>query len=327
MDRKQALLNVLETEEGYVSGSELARMLGVTRAAVWKLVQALKNDGYRIEAATNRGYRLADANDAVTELSVDRYLGPLAERVHVQVLDECVSTDLELKARAAELPEWSVVIARRQSGGRGRLGRSFYSPEGTGLYMSVLLRPAFGAEDAALITTAAAVAVARAVEELGSDRAEIKWVNDVLIHGKKICGILTEAGFDMESGGMEYAVLGVGINVCPPAGGFPPEIAEVAGAAFPMPRRDLRSQLAAAFLRQFYEIYGALPGDGFAAEYRARSCLVGRRVNVLRNGAARGALALAVDDKCRLVVRYEDGTEETLFSGEVSVRPERGAAR
>ena len=192
--------------------------------------------------------------------------------------------------------------------------------------MSVLLRPKLPAEDGALITTAAAVAVCRAVEALGSDRAEIKWVNDVLIRGRKICGILTEAGFNMESGTLDYAVLGVGINVTEPAGGFPAEIADVAGAVFPARRRDMRNCLAAEFLRQFYGIYKALPGRDFVAEYQARSCLTGKYVTVLRGGEARKALALAVDDRCRLLVRYEDGTEEALFSGEVSVRPEGRAA-
>ena len=263
-----------------------------------------------------------DREDALTAAGVERYLGELAGRIPVEVIDECPSTNTLLKARAAELSPWHTVIARRQTGGRGRMGRSFCSPEGTGLYMSVLLRPQLAAAEAPLITTAAAVAVCRAVEALGSDRAEIKWVNDVLIHGRKVCGILTEAGAGAETGMLDWAVLGVGINVLEPAGGFPAEIADIAGAVFPRRERDMRARLAAAFLRRFYEIYTALPDRAFAAEYQARSCLVGRRVNVLRGGGSRGALALAVDDACRLVVRYEDGTEEALFSGEVSVRPE-----
>ncbi len=324
MEKKQALLSALERTEDYMSGNDLAAALGVTRAAVWKLIQALREDGHDIEAVTNRGYRLAEDSDAVTAAGVERYLGDLAERIPVEVVDVCASTNTLLKAQAAALPVWHTLIARRQSGGRGRMGRSFCSPEGTGLYMSVLLRPQLAAAEAPLITTAAAVAVCRAAEALGSDRAEIKWVNDVLIRGKKVCGILTEAGVGMESGTLDWAVLGVGINVLEPAGGFPAEIADIAGAAFPRRERDMRNRLAAAFLRCFYEIYAALPDRAFVAEYQARSCLVGKQVNVLRGDRTRRALALAVDDACRLVVRYEDGTEEALFSGEVSVRPERG---
>ena len=259
--------------------------------------------------------------ETLTAEGVQARLGELARMMSVEVTDVCVSTNLTLKAHAATLPAWHVLIARRQTGGRGRMGRSFYSPEGSGLYISVLLRPQLAAEDAPLITTAAAVAVCRAAEALGSDRAEIKWVNDVLIRGKKVCGILTEAAAGTAPGTLDWAVLGVGINVTEPAGGFPADIAAVAGAVFPSPGRDLRARLAAEFLRQFYVIYTALPDRAFAAEYRSRSCLAGRYVDVLRGETSRRALALGVDDACRLLVRYEDGTEEALFSGEVSIRP------
>lgn len=272
-------------------------------------------------------HMMKESPGGVTAGGVRKYLGSLAEKIPVEVLPVCPSTNLILKERAAELPEWYTVIARRQTAGRGRLGRSFCSPEGSGLYMSVLLRTKLPAEDISLITPAAAVAVCRAAEELGSDRAEIKWVNDVLIGGRKVCGILTEAGFDARSGAPDWAILGVGINVTEPAGGFPAEIADVAGAVFPRKGEDMPDRLAAAFLRHMYAIYETLPTGGFVAEYQARSCLPGRWVNVLQGGEARRAQALAVDDRCRLLVRYEDGTEEALFSGEVSVRPEQRSER
>ena len=321
MEKKDCLLAKLESAGGYISGSELAERLGVSRAAVWKLIQLLRKDGHEIEAVTNRGYRLSDTNDAVTTAGVIKHLGILADRISLEVLPCCQSTNLVLKERAAELPEWRTVIAGQQTGGRGRLGRSFYSPEGTGLYMSILLRPKLKAEDAVLITTSAAIAVCRAVEKLGSEHAQIKWVNDVFIRGRKVCGILTEAGFDLESSSMKYVILGVGINVTEPAGGFPPDLEHIAGAVFPQRQRDLRCRLAAAFLRQFYPIYMSLPQRDFVKEYRQRCYIVGQEVDVLLGGAVQHALALSVDDRCRLVVRYADGTEEALFSGEVSIRP------
>ena len=324
MDTREAILAALEGAEEPLSGSGLARRLGVSRAAVWKAVQALRDEGYEIEAAPNRGYRLDPASDVLSAGGMRRALGDLAQAIEVEVLPSCVSTNLTVKQHAAALPAWHTVIAAAQTGGRGRMGRSFYSPEGTGLYMSVLLRPDMAAEDAALITTAAAVAVCRAAEELGSDRAEIKWVNDVLIRGRKVCGILTEAGLDMESGRLEYAVLGIGVNVTEPAGGFPPDIADVAGAVFPARKRDRKNALAAAILRQLYDIYGRLPDRGYVEEYRARCCLAGAAVNVLRGDESRRAMVLGVDDRCRLLVRYDDGSEEALFSGEVSVRKEMG---
>lgn len=248
-------------------------------------------------------------------------LGGLAERIQLESLACCQSTNLLLKQRQAQLPEWTVLAVGQQTGGRGRLGRSFYSPAGTGLYMSVLLRPRLAAADAGLITSAAAVAVCRAAEELGSDPAGIKWVNDVLVRGKKVCGILTEAGFAPGSDQMRYAVLGIGVNVTEPEGGFPPELASIAGAVFPRGEPGLREQLAAAILRQFYGIYARLPDRQTVEEYQRRCTVVGQQIDVLRDGSVRRALALAVDGQCRLLVRYEDGTEQALFSGEVSIRP------
>ncbi len=321
MDKAKTLLELLETCGDFVSGSELADRLGVTRASVWKYTKTLQQEGYDIEAVTNRGYRLSAASDVITETEVRKGLGALSDRFSIEVRESCASTNLVLKERAVQLPEWYTVIAGTQTAGRGRLGRSFHSPEGTGLYMSTLLHPGLSAADTTMVTTAAAVAVCRAVEVLAPVRPEIKWVNDVLIGGKKICGILTEANFDMESGTIDSVVLGIGINVTEPRQGFPEELKDIAGAVFPKPQRNMRSRLAAEVLRAFYQIYRAFPDKSYVAEYRQRSMLPGRLVSVLFRDGAKAAVAQEIDDDCRLVVRYEDGSCETLSAGEVSVRP------
>ncbi len=320
MDKKMQLLQILENSPDYVSGSELAESLGVTRAAVWKYIRALEAEGAVFEAVTNRGYRLSAVSDVITAEAVERGLGDLAGHIPVEVVSSCASTNMVLKERAPGLPEWYTLISGSQSAGRGRLGRSFYSPPGTGLYMSVLLRPKLTPEDTALITSAAAVAAAGAIEEVSGEESSIKWVNDVYVRGLKVCGILTEASFDLESGGVEHAVMGIGINVAEPEGGFPPELRDIAGAVLTERCRNVRSALAAAFLRRFRAAYGGIPSRGFVEEYRRRSFLIGQKINVLRLGSSRPAVALAVDGNCHLIVRYEDGTEESLSSGEVSVR-------
>ena len=251
----------------------------------------------------------------LTAAAVAALLGPLGRCIRVEALERCASTNRLLKERADALPDWYALVAGEQTAGRGRLGRTFYSPAGTGLYMSVLLRPALSPEDMALITPAAAVAVCEALEEQGAAGPEIKWVNDVLIGGRKVCGILTEGAPDAG-----WAVVGIGVNVTPPAGGFPPDIASIAGAAFPASRPGLRPALAAAILRRLHGICARLPDRAFAAGYRARCHLAGRQVTVFSGGEARPALALGVDDRCRLLVRWPDGTEQALFSGEISVR-------
>lgn len=259
--------------------------------------------------------------DALTSDAVCQALGELSGCISVKVVDTCASTNAELKNLAESLAPWYSLIALEQTQGRGRLGRSFFSPAGTGLYMSVLLRPRMKPEEAVLLTAGAAVAVCRAVEEMGSAMAEIKWVNDVYIHRKKVCGILAEAGFEKQTGAIAYVVLGIGVNVIPPEEGFPPEVSPLAGAVFDKETENGRARLAAGILRQLYTICSALPKRDFVEEYRRRNFLPGNPVIVLSGGQNIPATALAVDNQCRLLVRYRDGTEQALFTGEVSVHP------
>ena len=230
---------------------------------------------------------------------------------------DCVdSTNRIAKERGESgAAEGLVILADSQTAGRGRLGRTFCSPSETGLYMSILLRPKLPAQKALSITTAAAVAVCRAVEKVSSRTAHIKWVNDVYCDGKKVCGILTEAAFD--GADMTYAVLGIGINVCAPKGGFSADIADIATAIYHDGEGD-RYALAAAVLDAFFEEYTHLQEERYVQEYRERSCLVGKTVIVKSSSGDREAIALGVDEQCRLLVRYEDGEDEALSFGDVS---------
>jgi BirA family biotin operon repressor/biotin-[acetyl-CoA-carboxylase] ligase len=325
MDLKDQVLETLERNKGcFVSGNELAGALHFSRNAVWKAVNALKSEGHDIRAVTNKGYCLAAGSDVLSKASIDKHLGEFVDVFSVEVLKTVDSTNTAVKAKAAQgVPEGTVIVAEEQTGGRGRRGRSFFSPGGTGLYFSVLLRPNVRALDATLITTAAAVAVASSVESVIGLGAKIKWVNDVFVGGKKVCGILTEGSFDMESGGLEYAVLGIGINIVKPEAGYPEEISKVAGALFEggEPEPETRSRLIAEVLKRFWAYYRKLSGKTFLPEYKARSFIIGHDIDVIAGDALRKAQALDIDDDCRLVVRFEDGTVEALSSGEVSIRP------
>lgn len=226
------------------------------------------------------------------------------------------------EAAARGEAEGLVVVAGAQNAGRGRKGRAFHSPAGTGLYMSVLLRPALPLSDAPLLTPAAAVAVAEAVERVAGRAARIKWVNDVLLDGKKVCGILTETACDVQSGRLTYAVLGIGVNLTPPDGGFPREIADTAGALFARGAcpPEAAERLAAAILNAFSPLYAGLGERAWLDAYIARSSVIGRRVQVLSAQGGREAIVTGVDRDARLLVRYADGSEEALASGEISVR-------
>ena len=174
-----------------------------------------------------------------------------------------------------------------------------------------------------MITAAAAVAVASAIEAVTGTDAAIKWVNDVYCRGKKVCGILTEGAFDMESGGMQYVVLGIGVNVTAPAEGFPEDLTQKAGAVYEAeePAPETRSRMIAEILKRIRPFYENLSERPFLDEYRARSFIIGQELDVISMDTSTRALALEIDDQCRLVVRYGDGTIKTLSSGEVSIRP------
>ncbi len=246
-------------------------------------------------------------------------LPELPDFFEVYEVEECGSTNTLLKERAGALPEGFVLIARRQSAGRGRLGRTFFSPDATGLYLSVLLRPALSPTGAALLTPAAAVAAARAVDRCFGVETGIKWVNDLYLHGKKICGILAESSY---GGGTSpaYTVLGAGFNMAPPEGGFPSEIAEVAGAITEKAAPGDRERLAGAFLRELYGLYTALPDTPFYEEYCYRNFIPGRDVTVLTPDGSYPARAEAILPDFSLSVRLPDGARRALAAGEVSLR-------
>ena len=227
---ERAVERMARSEGAHVSGAQLARELGVTRNSVWKAVNALRREGYHIDATTNRGYALSHEDDLLSASGIRRFLpadAPLFPTVR-KCLD---STNAEALRRAVDgAPEGTVIVAEEQTAGRGRRGRSFFSPAGTGIYLSILVRPALAAERAHLLTCSAAVAVAEAIEACAGVDASIKWVNDVYCRRKKVAGILTEGSFDLEGGVLQHAVVGIGVNVRPPHAGFPAEIAERAGA-------------------------------------------------------------------------------------------------
>ena len=327
MTTKEQLAELLEEQDGnYLSGSEIARRIGVTRAGIWKCIRQLEEDGYRIEAVRNRGYRLASDHDVINEALIRKYLlqdedtkDPFLQ-AGVEVLQSVTSTNDVLKEQAAALPGWHTVIAGSQTRGKGRLTRSFYSPVDTGLYLSVLIRQPLQPEVATHLTTAAAVAACRAIRECTDASPSIKWVNDVYVNGRKTCGILTEASVSMESGTLDWAVMGIGFNVYEPQGGFPEEIREIAGAVTMERSRDLRSQIAARFLHHFYLVCQKLRDPSLVEEYRSLSMMKGQQIYVIRGEQRIPAIAQDIDEECRLVVRYEDGRKEVLSSGEVSIR-------
>lgn len=321
MNTKKQIIEALERNKGgYISGESLANELNVSRTAVWKTIKSLIGDGYRITSVRNKEYCLTAQNDVVSVRGITKYLDEINRDLQILAYPVLDSTNAEAKKLGeSDTPE-SLVIAASQTGGRGRKGRTFFSPDGTGIYMSLLLRPSFcQATEATRFTTMAAVAVCRAIESLCNKKAEIKWVNDVFVDKLKVCGILTEAAMNMENGLIDYAVAGIGINVYKPRKGFPKELKNIAGAIFNEEADDLRNRLIAEVVNRFFELYRS-QDTSYVSEYRKRSMVIGKKINVVGLSEQRRATALDIDDDCRLIVRYENGETATLSSGEISVR-------
>ena len=322
MELKHQVLKILEENRGNsVSGAKLADQLYVTRSSIWKVIKSLQKDGYHIKAVTNKGYLLLPGNDIVSAESIRPFLKGDATGFLLDVRHTVTSTNILAKEMAAKgAPEGTVIIAREQTEGRGRMGRSFYSPLSSGIYFTIILRPKQNLEDSLLITTGAAVAVAKAIEVISNTKAGIKWVNDVYVNDKKVCGILTEASLNFESGGLEYAVVGIGINI--DTSDFPEDIKGVAGSILGDKPGDapITSMLVAEVLNNIAQSMDSLTDRKYLEEYRKRSFLLGKDIMVIKSKDTFTAKAIEIDDKARLVVEYEDGTKEALVSGEVSTK-------
>ena len=320
---KELVLEQLLKADKPVSGAAIAAGLGVSRNSVWKAMEQLREEGYVIEAKTRQGYRLVSCENRLMEPVILQELLPIQD-YRLKIYEEIGTTNDEAKRLAREgEAENLVVMTESQTAGKGRRGRSFYSMGPEGVYMSLLLRPKLSFQEALKITTMTAVAVSRAIEKNCDVEVGIKWVNDLFIHEKKVCGILTEAGIGFETGELDYAVVGIGVNVlkCD----FPEELRGIVTTLEDESGKQIsRNKLAADILREMHELYRELEtAEGGVAsyheEYVKRSIVLGREVMVHAGTQTYPAKAVGIDEKIGLIVETAEG-RKTLDSGEVSVR-------
>ena len=317
---REKILSALAKEE-IVSGEEISTSLGVTRAAVWKQITSLRADGYRIPGDPRNGYRLLPEGERAYEVSLLRSFAGEGRRVAFFPVTGSTNTDLKEFA-AAGAKAGTICVAESQTGGRGRRGRSFASPEG-GVYFSLLLRPKLPLSEVSALTGAVAVACARTLEAETGLEVGIKWVNDLYLNGKKAVGILCEAAADLESGTPEYVAVGVGIDL---AGELPRELD---GLATTVEREGGRvpdrATLIAGIVREIESVANDPLSAEILSESRRRAVLLGKRVTVTRGDESFRATAKEINDRGELVVEREDGTLLSLSSGEVSVHGEAGS--
>lgn len=323
MSVKKDVLNHLERNRGvFISGEELAATFNVSRTAIWKAIKQLENDGHKILATTNRGYCLSTENDVLTEEGIRLNLVKDYKEIPIHIEKVTSSTNQLAKLAAANgARHGSVFVAEKQTMGRGRLGRSFLSLDGSGIYMSVVLKPNTSASDAIYITTAASVAVYRAIKQVTDKEVQIKWVNDLYFEDKKVCGILTEAITDVETGMINSIILGIGINYNVDRSKVPMDLQEVAGTLYHGSSvNTTRNQLIAEILNQVFELCMNTNDRRFIHEYKEHSMILGSNIWILQGNQKEKAKAIDIDDNGGLVVELMDASRKTLSSGEVSIR-------
>ncbi len=319
---KTKILTILKEEEGFVSGQELCRRLGVSRTAVWKVMKQLGEEGYVIEAVRNRGYRLVEVADVMTKAEIGSRMHSKWMGRELVYLPETDSTNIQARRLAEEgYPEGTLVVADCQKAGKGRRGRCWSSPPGSSIYMSFLLKPDIPPYCASMITLIAGMAVAQAVKGETGLPAQIKWPNDVVVNGRKICGILTEMSTELER--IHYIVTGIGINVNQQE--FPEEIQATAVSLRMEAGRSIsRSGLIASSMEWFEGYYEQFLKTQdlslLQADYESMLANLGREVLVLDPAGEYRGICRGIDQGGRLLVELSDGSRRAVMSGEVSVR-------
>ena len=318
---KAAILKILRETGDYVSGQEICEKLGVSRTAVWKVIRQLQEEGYQVDAARSRGYRIIDGPDVMTAEEVESLLDTEWAGKPVVYYPETDSTNIRIRHLGDEgAPHGTLAVADRQTAGRGRRGRTWESPGGSCIYMSILLRPDLAPEKAPMLTLVMACGVAEGIMDCADVKVQIKWPNDIIVSGKKLAGILTEMSTQVDY--INHVTVGVGINVN--VQNFPEEIQTATSLLSETGTQTKRAPVIAAVMKHFEENYKIFMQtedmSGLMEKYSSLLVNQGREVMIMEKDAEYKAYAEGINQKGELVVRREDGTVEKICAGEVSVR-------
>lgn len=320
--KKDEILMMLRERNTYMSGQELCEKFGVSRTAVWKVMTQLKKEGYEIESVQNKGYRLIRQEDVLSEAEIKSRLQTKWAGQQVVFYDITGSTNNDCKLMAEnDAKEGLLVVADAQTGGKGRRGRRWENPKGTNVAMSLLLRPSFAPDTAPGVTLVMALAVSEAFRRIAKTDTAIKWPNDLVIGGKKVCGILTEMSVEMDA--INYVVIGVGLNVN--GENFSEELKNKATSLKLETGKVIsRASLVAETMKYFEEYYASYCEhgnlSGLIELYNSRLVSLNREVLVLDPKGEFGGISRGINETGELMVEKEDGTVVAVYAGEVSVR-------
>lgn len=318
---KYKILDILKNRNEYTSGEELGKLLNISRTAVWKNISKLKEEGYNILSVTNKGYLLKNDNDILNEFEINKLLDTEIFGRKCYYFNEVTSTNDEAKLKALNgACEGSIVITEKQTSGKGRLGRNWFSSEKAGIFMSMILRPDIIPMQAQQITLITGISVSSALENLTNLDVKIKWPNDVVINGKKVCGILTEMSAEMEI--IKFIITGIGINVNNDY--FSEEIKNKATSILlETGKRFDRKNIIAEVLKEFEKNYFLYCKNGFnqfLSEYKNKCLNLGHQVKLINKENITFGIAKDISENGELIVEDEEGNLKTVFSGEVSVK-------
>ncbi len=322
------ILKLLEESGGrLVSGGDIAQKLSISRTAVWKQIAALQEEGYRILSEPSKGYLLQES-DVFSAYEIEKRLTTHTIAHPVLYFPTIDSTNAYAKNHP-ELQNGTVIVSSHQTAGVGRLSRKFHSPEGQGVYLSFLLHPDMIAmADISTITLLTAVAQVDTIEQLTGVRPQIKWTNDIYLNGRKLCGILTEATIEGESGIIRNIIVGIGLNLYQSYGDFAPEIRDIAGSVYSETGKRISAAEYVACLAKNFERYyldELFPANkaSFLQKYKEALFFLGQPVEVISVKETYTAIAEDIDENGCLIVRREDGTTSALNSGEISLKLRR----
>ena len=322
---KERVLKYLEQNKGtFSSGEMIAGELSLSRNSVWKAIESLRRDGYQIEAASRRGYSLTGEHDFLSVPGIQTFLKSKISPEQIFIHDSLESTNKSAKSAASfDAAHGTVIIAKSQKSGSGRKNHTFFSPPG-GIYMSIVLRPeSLPFSNPALITSYSCVSICKALEKLTDLKPSIKWINDIYLDNRKICGILTESGTDFESGELQWIVVGIGINFSISEKDFPGELKQKAGSIFiPGEETISKNHLIAEILNQLFPLNdgSAVDAPAIISDYRSRMNILGKKITVHPiNGISYPAKALDINENGKLLIELPDGSTSLLSSEEISV--------
>jgi BirA family biotin operon repressor/biotin-[acetyl-CoA-carboxylase] ligase len=320
---KEKILELLKSSKSqYISGQHMCEILGISRSAIWKHMNALKDDGYIIESTSRKGYRLITSPDILTSDEIKQRLTTNFVGSTILHFDSINSTNLKAKEIASDVNDGTVIVSEEQIAGKGRLGRQWISPKGKGIWMSIILKPDIDPMHASKVTLIGAAAVFKALNNLNI-KALIKWPNDLVINNKKVCGILTEMSAELNK--IHHLVIGIGINVNIDEEDFTEEMKNIA-TSLKITSGDIidRKALMADILNCFEPLYTNFINTNSISDSidicRKNSIFIGKDVRIVKFNKEFIAKAIDLDDDGQLIIQCQDGSIEKVFSGEVSMR-------